>query len=162
MPTLLITGGKIYVNEQGDGLDSNGNILVEGGFVVVDGPSLSGNGALDAGTEIGGVCEIHGGVVLAIGSRGMAETFGSSSTQVSFEYSFDRDIAAGSELTVTTSDGFVLIRHTSAKTFSSVVFSCPALELGETVTLTAGGQSAEIALDAVSTQSGNSRGWSRW
>ena len=43
-PNLNIEGGTIYVNAQGDGLDSNGNITVSGGYTVVDGPENNGNG----------------------------------------------------------------------------------------------------------------------
>ena len=159
MPNLLITGGTLHVNAQGDGLDSNGNILVKGGVIVVDGPSGSGNGALDSGTEAGGTCEVHGGTVLAIGSSGMAETFGDRSTQVSFQYDFAQTIPEGSAITVALEDGTVLFTHTSAKEFASVVFSCPELEQGDTVILTAGDQSAELTLEDVSTRFGVTRGW---
>ena len=159
LPNLLISGGTVYVNAEGDGLDSNGNILVKGGLIVVDGPSRSGNGALDAGTESGGTCEVHGGTVLAIGSRGMAETFGDRSTQVSFEYSFNQSVPAGSALTVAAADGAVLFEHTAAKEFASVVFSCPALAQGDMLTLTAGDQRAEVTLEAIASRSANGRGW---
>ena len=158
-PNLIITGGTLHVNAQGDGLDSNGNILVEGGVIVVDGPSGSGNGALDSGTEAGGTCEVHGGTVLAIGSSGMAETFGDRSTQFSFQYDFAQTIPVGSKITVALADGTVLFTHTSAKEFASVVFSCPELERGDTVVLTAGDQSAEMTLENVSTRFGVTRGW---
>ena len=159
MPNLVITGGTLHVNAEGDGLDSNGNILVEGGVIVVDGPSRSGNGALDSGTEAGGTCEVHGGTVLAIGSSGMAETFGDRSTQVSFQYDFTAALSAGSGITVATKDGAVLFEHISEKEFASVVFSCPELEQGDTVILTAGDQSVELTLESVSTRFGSARGW---
>lgn len=38
-PVLLITGGKITVNADGDGLDSNGDLRVEGGDITINGPS---------------------------------------------------------------------------------------------------------------------------
>ena len=159
MPNLVITGGTLHVNAQGDGLDSNGNILVKGGVIVVDGPSTGGNGALDAGTEAGGTCEVHGGTVLAIGSSGMAETFDEHSTQVSFQYDFTQTIPAGSEITVALEDGTVLFEHISEKEFASVVFSCPELEQGNAVILTAGDQRAEVTLEGISTRFGSTRGW---
>lgn len=149
MPNLRITGGKLHVNAEGDGLDSNGHIIVEGGEIVVDGPSRSMNGAIDTGSENGGVCEVHGGLVLAIGASGMAETFGGDSTQCSFQVTM-RTISAGEEIVITDSKGTELMRHTTLKDCSSIVFSSPELILGETYTVTAGGQSAQVTLNSVS------------
>ena len=150
MPNLIVRGGTLYVDAQGDGLDSNGNLLVEGGVVVVDGPSSSGNGALDVGAEAGGACEVRGGTVLAIGSAGMSETFGDRSTQVSFQHRFAQTLPAGAEITIAAADGTTLFSHTSRRSFSSLVFSCPALSVGDTVTLTAGGESETLMLESVS------------
>lgn len=44
---IRITGGVLYINAQGDGVDSNGALYVSGGKTYVDGPENSGNGALD-------------------------------------------------------------------------------------------------------------------
>ncbi|MCC8127906.1 MAG: carbohydrate-binding domain-containing protein [Clostridiales bacterium] len=161
MTVMRITGGNITIDAGGDGLDSNGDIYMEGGLVVVNGPSNSGNGAIDYGMENGGVCEVSGGTVLAVGASGMAESFDSSSTQCSFRYDFSGTFTEGEELTITDTEGNVLFTHTIVKNGSSVVFSSPELELGETILLTAGGQSAEITLDSVSTGAGQG-GWGRW
>ena len=159
MPLLRITGGTLHINAEGDGLDSNGSIIVEGGKVIVDGPSRSMNGAIDAGSENGGVCEVHGGTVLAIGAAGMADTFGGTSTQCSFQITM-QGVSAGDEIVITDSQGTELIRHTSAKGCASIVFTSPDLILGETYTVTAGGRSAAVTLSSVST-GGQSmrRGW---
>lgn len=158
MPDLLIAGGTLHVDARGDGLDSNGNIRVEGGDVVVDGPSDTGNGALDSGAESGGVCEISGGTVLAISSAGMAETFDEASAQASFQHVFESALPAGTTLTVTDASGNTLCEHVAARGFDCVVFSCPSLSVGDTVTLTADGQSAEITLSQTVTRSGESAG----
>lgn len=157
-PELCITGGTIYMNAEGDGLDSNGNLRIEGGIVVVDGPSGNGNGALDSGAENGGVCEINGGTVIALGSSGMAETFGESSSQYSFQYSFEKAFAAGDEIVIADSEGRELYRYTATKEGSSVVFSCPEMTEGMICHLQAGEQSAEIVLDSVSTSAGRTSG----
>ena len=158
-PNLRITGGKLHVSAEGDGLDSNGNIVVEGGEIVVDGPSRGMNGAIDAGSENGGSCEVHGGLVLAIGAAGMADTFGEASTQCSFQLTL-REIAAGEEIVITDSEGTELMRHTALKACASIVFSSPALALGETYTVTAGEQTAQITLSSVSNGNRTTRrGW---
>lgn len=66
---VKISGGNIYVNAEGDGLDSNGTITISGGNVTVDGPSKGGNGSLDSN---GGI-SIEGGILIAVGSNDMAE-----------------------------------------------------------------------------------------
>ena len=159
MPLLRITGGVVHVNAGGDGLDSNGNIIVEGGEVIVDGPLLSMNGAIDVGSENGGVCEVHGGTVLAIGAAGMAETFGNTSTQCAFHVAM-QGVSAGDEIVITDSEGRELMRHTALKACSSIVFTSPDLTLGETYTVTAGGRSTTVTLDSISTGEQSMRwGW---
>ena len=44
---LTINGGNIFVNAGGDGLDSNGNIVMNGGNVTVLGTTSDGDTALD-------------------------------------------------------------------------------------------------------------------
>ena len=91
----------------------------------------------------------------------MAETFGSKSGQCSFLHNFGERFAAGTQITVTDVQGNVLFAHTAAKEFSSVVFSCPELAIGDTCVLRVGEQSAEIVLDAASVQSGERARWGR-
>ncbi len=154
MPELIITGGNVTVDAQGDGLDSNGNLDIQGGTIIVNGPTGGGNSALDCGSENGGVCTVSGGTVLALGSGGMVETFGGTSAQCSFLHNFEGSFAAGDQITVTDSSGSVLYQYTAVKSGSSVVFSAPGLTQGESYTLRAGDQTAEITLDQVSTTSG--------
>ena len=42
---VLITGGRIVVDAQGDGIDANGALYVKGGEIYVTGPENNGNGA---------------------------------------------------------------------------------------------------------------------
>lgn len=159
-PNLVITGGDIQIHAEGDGLDSNGNISVEGGTVIVDGPSSDWNGAIDSGSENGGSCVVNGGTVLAIGSSGMAETFSEESKQYSFRHNFETTIPEGSTLVITDASGTVLMEHQTEKPVRSVVFSSPELKRGETYQLTAGERSVAITLDSVSTSSGEGMRWS--
>ena len=46
--TLTISGGFVYVKSQGDGLDSNGNIVISGGTAVVS-QTGGGNSPIDCG-----------------------------------------------------------------------------------------------------------------
>ncbi|MCM1176098.1 MAG: carbohydrate-binding domain-containing protein [Blautia sp.] len=150
MPNLTIRGGVLHIDAEGDGLDSNGNICIEGGELVIDGPAGDDDGPIDFGKENGGGCMIRGGTVLAIGSSGMAETFDESSEQCSFRWLFDTPYEAGSEIVITDAAGKELYRHTAARRGASVVFSSPALVLGEDYTLCAGEQIVEIRQKEIS------------
>ncbi|MFQ7538009.1 MAG: hypothetical protein ACLRL6_12055 [Clostridium sp.] len=44
---LTIDGGTIYVDADGDGVDSNQDIVMNDGTLIVMGPESGGNGALD-------------------------------------------------------------------------------------------------------------------
>ena len=155
-PVLLITGGKITVNADGDGLDSNGNLRVEDGDITVNGPSNGGNGALDIGTENGGAGVIAGGTLIALGTSSVAENFGSTSTQCAFLVTMN-SFGAGETITITDSQGNVLYTGVTVKSANSVVFSSADLVVGETYTVTIGSTSATVTQS--STVVGNSNGF---
>lgn len=155
-PVLLITGGKITVNADGDGLDSNGNLRVEDGDITVNGPSNGGNGALDIGTENGGAGVIAGGTLIALGTSSMAENFGSTSTQCAFLVTMN-SFGAGETITITDSQGNVMYTSVTVKSANSVVFSSADLVVGETYTVTIGSTSATVTQS--STVVGNSNGF---
>lgn len=155
-PVLLITGGKITVNADGDGLDSNSNLRVEGGDITVNGPSNGGNGAIDIGTENGDVGFISGGTLIALGTSSMAENFDSTSTQCAFLVTMN-SFGAGETITITDSQGNVLYTGVTVKSANSVVFSSADLTVGETYTVTIGSTSATVTQS--STVVGNSNGF---
>ena len=157
--TLSIAGGTLYVNAGGDGLDSNGSLYISGGLVIVEGPSASGNGALDKGDGSGCVASITGGTVLAIGTADMAVNF-DSGTQCSLLVSLSG--SAGDVITVDDGSGFTF---TASKRFDCVVYSSPALQTGGTYTVTAGSASASVTFSSglyysgVTGGMGGRRGW---
>lgn len=136
--TLTINGGNVYVNSNGDGLDSNGSIYVTGGTVIVEGPSGSGNGAIDKGDGSGCVASITGGTVLAIGSTDMAVNF-DTGTQCSALVTL-----SGSEGTAITVDDGSGFSFTASKSFGCAVYSSPSMTQGSTYTITAGSSSASM------------------
>lgn len=155
-PVLLITGGEITVNADGDGLDSNSNLRVEGGDITINGPANGGNGAIDIGTENGGAGVIAGGTLIALGTSSMTENFGSTSTQCAFLVTMN-SFGAGETITITDSQGNVLYTGVTVKSANSVVFSSPDLVVGETYTVTIGSTSATVTQS--STVVGNSNGF---
>ncbi|MBQ6436765.1 carbohydrate-binding domain-containing protein [bacterium] len=154
---LQINGGHIHLNVEGDGLDSNGDLQIYGGDIIVDGPSSSMNGALDSGTESGGDIVIHGGRVLALGNDSMVETFSANSTQVSFVVNFPQRFSAGEQLTLSDQEGRVVYNYQIQKSGNSLVFSSPDLIQSQTYTINIGAQSQTLTLNDISNS--NSQGF---
>lgn len=152
---ITVTGGTIYLNADGDGFDSNGSAAMSGGTLYIDGPTNSGNGALDFGGEF----TVTGGTLIAAGSSGMAERPADSSTQTTIQVEVDSQ-SGGTELTVTDSSGNTVISYTPSKAYSNVVISSADLKQSETYTVYAGG--AEVTTvtttSTVTTQGGNTMG----
>ncbi len=152
---IQISGGNLTVNAGGDGLDSNGNITVTGGVTYVSGSTNSADSALDYdGTGI-----ITGGVIVLTGSSGMAQNFGTSSTQGSILVNFNSTSTAA--VTLTDSDGNTILTYQPPKTYNSVVVSAPSLTKGNTYSLSACGQTQSITLSSLIYGSGGMGGGSQ-
>lgn len=151
---LTINGGDITVNASGDGLDSNGSIVMNGGNVVVYGPTNSGNGALDYDQTF----DITGGNLYIAGSAGMAQTPSSSSTQASISVGFTSTVSGGTQVTVSDSSGNVVYSFTPLKDFGMVSISGAEISTSETYTITAGNQSVSVQGGSSSNLSSSGRG----
>lgn len=154
---IIISGGVLQVNAQGDGIDSNGNLYVYGGEITVNGPVNDGNGALD----FGGSGYIYGGSVIATGSSGMAENFASDSTQCSIMVTTQSTQKAGTTVTLKDASGQVLLSAVSEKTFNNVVFSCEEIQVGETYTVEIGSETTEVTMTETIYGSGSGFGGGR-
>ncbi len=157
LPCLTINGGTVYVNAQGDGLDSNGDLIINGGYVVVDGPSGNGNGSLDSGTESGGTITVNGGTLLSIGSTGMVEVPEDTSSQITFAY--NANFSAGTAIRILDSSGNVLIEHTAVKSGGNIIFSSPELEMNGGYVLQVGGSTYDIIITETVTTYGQMGGF---
>lgn len=128
---LTFNGGTVYVNADGDGLDSNGSISMTGGAVTVDGPTNDGNGALDYDSDF----TLTGGNLICSGSSGMAQAPGTNSTQLSIMMSFTSYQNANSVVVLKDSSGNEVSTHTPAKNFNNIVISASALTAKENYSL---------------------------
>lgn len=124
---IVINGGTVKVDATQDGLDSNGNLYIYGGDVLINGPSRGGDGALDCGAEN----VIYGGTILALGSLGMAECPESGSGQNILNIALDEVQKGGSSLLITDGSGNVLYEAVSVREFQSVIFSSENITEGE-------------------------------
>ena len=157
LPGVTINGGTVtLLNPSGrdaDGIDSNGNIDINGGLVYISLIGDGGNCALDYGSENGGACRINGGTVVACGGSTMLETMSENSAQPSLLYAGTTQ-AAGTEITLQNADGETLLTYAAPNSFSAVLVSCPEMATGSTYTLTLGDTAQEIPLTQVATTYG--------
>ncbi len=158
---ILVAGGSItIVNESAqdaDGLDSNGSIYITGGTIRVSLVNSGSNNAIDFGSESGGIAQISGGTVIASGSYNMAESFDSSSEQVSLMYNVSGGVEAGTLVTLTDEAGNTILSETIPCSFSCIIISTPDLTLGSTYTLSFDEMEETITLEDVSSSFGDAQ-----
>lgn len=128
--SLTINGGTVYVNAGGDGIDSNGYIVMTGGALVVDGPTDNGNGGLDYNNYF----TVTGGYLAVAGSSGMAQNISDSSTQCGALVAVSGG-TAGTPVTVADADGNVIISFTPAKSYNALNISTPDMKTDTTYTI---------------------------
>lgn len=126
---IIINGGKIYVNAEGDGLDANGSIFQNGGEVTVVGTTQNGNGALD----YDGAFNVTGGNLVIYGATGMWQNPSTSSTQYSI--CFSQNGKTGDKIELKDSSENTLSSFTAEKNYGAVLISNPNLKNGETYSL---------------------------
>lgn len=117
---LRINGGTLRVDAQGDGLDSNGSIEINGGDIYVSGKS----NADDTGLDYDGEGIINGGTAILIGAQAMAQDF-SGGEQV---HMLERIAGEkGSTIELKDSQGNTIASYTAPKAFEAVTASAPGL-----------------------------------
>lgn len=136
--SIVISGGDLYVNASGDGLDANGTLEISGGYTVVVGPTQGDTATLDY--DVSAV--ITGGTFLGTGASGMAQTF-SDSEQGVFAVNVGNQ-PAGSEFVLTDADGEVVVRYTPELSYAVVIVSTPEMVKGNSYTLTIGSNSGTL------------------
>lgn len=149
---IQINGGYVVVDSVGDAIDSNGNVEVTGGVLLVSGPTSDGDGAFD----YDGSATISGGTVLMVGSTGMAQSF-TGGTQAFAMTSASGE--AGQSVCVVDGSGNVVASFTATKRFGMVLTSSPAFAEGGEYALVIGGEVANANADGYtdsSTVSGGS------
>lgn len=141
---MELNGGYIHILAGGDGLDSNGDLTINGGEIYIDGPSDNGNSAIDYGDRSSAY--VNGGTLVAIGSSGMAEGMSDSSKQKVLMVKLGEQMEAGN-VVLTDSEGNVIVSYTALKTYDCVIISTAEVESGATYTLTTSGTTTEVTAE---------------
>ena len=139
---IILEGGTLTIDAEGDGIDSNGTVSISGGSLVVNGSVQGGNGPLDAAGDI----TITGGTVWALGTSDMLQGFAQGSTQASITANIAG--TAGQTLIILDANGKEVTRQTASKDFQAVIMSSADLVDGQTYTIQVEGtiQTATAAL----------------
>lgn len=133
--TMTISGGTITVISEGDGIDVNGDLTMSGGTVIIRGSQTGGNFALD----YDGSFTLTGGTVIAAGTSDMAQ--GVTSTTVAGGMV---SLSVRDTLTVTDSAGNEVISCVLPGTSSMLVLYSDSFEIGETYTVSSGGNTVDL------------------
>ena len=133
-----INAGNIHIiaglGAEGDGIDSNGYLVINGGTVVA-----SANPGADAGLDSDLGSFIHGGAVIALGST--MDWAESDSEQVTMNLQFGQNQSAESAVVITRQDGTVIFAYDpgadevlaeNKRVYSGAVISCANFHVGET------------------------------
>lgn len=126
---LQINGGVINVTSDGDGLDSNGSIYITGGEIIVNGPTMNGNGPLDYDNK----CVVTGGSLISYGSNGMWQSPSNDSTINTVSYT--NSGKAGDKIELKDSNGNVVYSVTTIKSYAAILFTGDKIKTGEKYTL---------------------------
>ena len=137
--SIVISGGNLYINASGDGIDANGYLEITGGYTVVTGPTQGDTATLDYDTS----AVISGGTFIGTGASTMAQSFSSSENQGVIAVSVGNQ-AAGTEIKLKNSSGKTIISHSPELSFGVVILSSPEIEKGGTYTVEVGSASKEF------------------
>lgn len=134
---LEINGGYAFINStNGDPLDSNGNIHINGGVIVVHGPQSSP----EVGMDVNGSCIITGGFLVVSGTNSnMTENASSSSTQRSILFRTNQQVSANTIFHVEDNAGNSLLNFAPMRSYYSIIFSSAELTQGTTYKVYTGG-----------------------
>ena len=136
--SIKVSGGTLYINASGDGIDANGTVEITGGHTTVVGPTRGDTATLDYDVS----ATISGGTFIGTGASGMAQTF-SDSEQGVIAVSVGNQFA-GTEIILKDTSGKTLISYKPELDFAVVILSAPGIVKGQTYTITIGSQSGEF------------------
>ncbi|MFH1212687.1 MAG: carbohydrate-binding domain-containing protein [Candidatus Neomarinimicrobiota bacterium] len=128
---LYLYGGNVRVNcSNGDGLDSNGNIVMTAGTVVVHGPVSNP----EVGADINGTFNISGGLLLFTGpnSGNMIEATSTSSSQYAIKTTISSLLNSSTLFHIQDVSGNNLVTYKPVRNVYYIVFSSPDLKSGST------------------------------
>ncbi|MFM1998945.1 MAG: hypothetical protein RL204_892 [Bacteroidota bacterium] len=142
---VLINDGYVHLSgSAGDPMDSNGDVTINGGLILVHGPQSSP----EVGMDYNGTGLVNGGIVIISGTNSnMTQGFNTTSTQRSLIMKSTTSLAANTIIHLEDSNGNELFSFKPIRSYYSVVFSSPLLTNGTTYRLYSSGSHTGTVTD---------------
>ncbi len=127
---LYINGGYIVVNTTaGDGFDSNGNIVMSGGTVLIHGPQSQPEVPID----YNGTFNISGGLLVASGvNSNMTQAASTTSGQYTVKATTTSSVSPNTIFRIQDASGNDIATFKPARNYSAVIISSPNMKSGTT------------------------------
>jgi len=144
---LTISGGYVHLDAPtGDAIDSNGDLTIAGGTIIVHGPPSQP----EVGVDVNGTFLVTGSftVVSQINSF-MLEVPSQSSTQRSVLLRTSQTISAGTLFHIEDTSGNSLVTFRPVRRYSAILFTSPDLTGGTTYRVYTGGTCTGVEQDGL-------------
>ncbi len=134
---LTFNGGNTVINSTGgDGLDSNGNIVINGGTIIVHGPPS----APEVGMDYNGTCNVNGGFLVISGTNSnMTQAPGNSSAQYSIKAMSNSSLSSATLFHLQNASAENIVTFQPMRNYYSIIFSSADLLNGATYSIYTGG-----------------------
>lgn len=144
---LTFNGGYVMVNATGgDGLDSNGNLLMTGGTVIVHGPQSQP----EVGMDVNGTINVNGGLLIVSGTNSfMTQAPNSSSDLYSLKIMTNQQLSANTLFHIEDATGNDILTFQPLRNYYSIVFASAAIQNGLTYSIYTGGSSSGTVIDGL-------------
>jgi len=123
--TITINDGILYIKGNGDGIDSNKDLIVNGGTIYTTGSSNGGNAGID--TDRG--YQINGGEVVVLGSDKLEEPKKSSEQELLY-VTLTETPSVGTLITLLNKDDEIITSFEAIETFDTLIISSEKLTSG--------------------------------
>lgn len=146
---LNVAGGYLMVNTTGgDGLDSNGDVMVTGGTIIVHGPPSSP----EVGIDYNGTFNMNGGFMVASGTNSnMTQAPSNSSTQYCLKVMSNQSMSSSTLFHLQDASASSLVTFQPMRNYYSIIFSSSQLQNGSTYSVYTGGTCSGTNTDGLYT-----------
>jgi len=136
---LSFNGGYIVANTTGgDGLDSNGDMAISGGTIIVHGPPS----APEVGMDYNGTCNVSGGFLVISGTNSnMTQAPSPTSTQYALKVKSNTSMSSSTLFHIQDAAANNVVTFQPLRAYYSIVFSSSDLQNGSTYSIYTGGSS---------------------
>jgi len=142
---LYLNGGTVVVDADGDGVDVNGSLVMNGGRLIVHEAYTQVNSPIDVNSQF----QMNGGFVIGTGAPHMAQGPGTISNQYALDVYISGSLSAGTLIRIETMAGEDILTFAPNNAFGFVTFSSPKLSYGTEYRMYLGGSSSGNVTDGL-------------